>query len=72
MIRKFLLNAVNSWVMSSAGAIAGLPMIWSGLKGVMDEDPATGFVFKTFITGLGILFAGLMGRDHTKAIVPKK
>lgn len=66
MIKQFIFNALNSWVTSAAGTVIGLPEIWGGLKGLLDEDPATGVVWKTLLTGAGILFMGLMTRDWTK------
>ena len=66
MLKKFIYNALNSWVTSSAGIIVGLPQMWEGIKGVFDNDDGTGFVFKTFITGLGIFIGLMMTRDHTK------
>ena len=73
MIKSFLFKALNSWVTTGAGVALGAGPIWNGLKGMLDDDPSTGFIFKTFITGLGILFRGMMTRDHTKAwITPPK
>ena len=71
-IKQFVLNAMNSWVTSSLGAIAGVPLIWEGLKPLLDDDPATGIVWKVLLTGIGALFGGLMMRDWTKAIVPSE
>jgi len=67
MIKTFIYNALNSWVTTGAGAILGVPLMWEGFQGFMDDDPATGIVWKTLIAGVGILFAGMMTRDHTKA-----
>jgi len=67
MIKKFVYNALNSWVTSGVGAVLGVPQMWEGMKGFMDDDPATGIVWKTVFTGIGILFVGMMTRDHTKA-----
>lgn len=69
MIKQFVLNAINSWVTSLAGTILGLPQIWEGLKPLLDDDPATGVIWGVLVTGLGTLFAGLMMRDWTKALV---
>ena len=73
MIKAFLFKALNSWVTTGAGVAIGAGPMWNGLKGLFDDDPSTGFIFKTFVTGLGILFMGMMTRDHTKAwISPQK
>ena len=69
MFKQFLLNALNSWVTSSLGAIVGVPEIWAGLQPLLDEDPATGIVWGTLFAGIGMLFAGFMARDWTKAVV---
>ena len=67
MIKSFIFKALNSWVTTGAGAVLGAGPMWNGVKGLLDDDPSTGFVFKLFMTGLGILFMGMMTRDHTKA-----
>ena len=67
MIKSFIYKALNSWVTTGAGAALGAGPIWLGLKGMFDDDPTTGFVLKAFMTGIGILFMGMMTRDHTKA-----
>ena len=66
MIKKFVYNALNSWVTSGVGAVLGGPQIMAGISGLFDEDPGTGIVWKALITGIGILFAGMMTRDHTR------
>ena len=64
--KGLIYNGLNSWVTSSAGAIIGVPQIWDGIKGLLDNDDGTTIVWKALLTGVAILFAGLMTRDHTK------
>ncbi len=68
-IKQFILNAVNGWVTTSVGAVIGLPEIWQGIQPLLDDDPATGIIWKTVLTGVGILLAGMFTRDWTKAVV---
>ena len=64
--KGLIYNGLNSLVTSSVGAIIGVPQFWEGIKGLLDDDPTTGIIWKTLFTGIGIIFAGLMTRDHTK------
>jgi len=69
MLKNLFLQAVNSWVTSTAGVIVGLPEIWAGI-GPMFADPAGSIDWKAVVTGIGILIVGLMARDWTKNVVP--
>lgn len=66
MIKKFILNAANSYVTSSMGLAFGLPDIIKGLEPLWDGDPETGILWAPLKLGAGILLAGLMARDWTK------
>ena len=72
MIKQFILNAVNSWVTSAGGAILGVPEIYKGIQGLLDTDPATTIEWALVLKGAGILFAGMMMRDWTKARIPSE
>lgn len=66
MLKKFILNAANSYVTSGMGIAFGMPDILKGLEPLWDGDAATGILWAPLRLGLGILFAGLMARDWTK------
>lgn len=73
IFKKFVLNAVNSWVTTGVGAAYGLPIIWGQLQFLFDAadlgtTPDWGIVLK----GLGGLVLGMFVRDHTKALIPAK
>jgi len=68
-VKQFFLNAINSWVTSLTGIVLGVPEIWEGLKPLLDDDPATGVVWGTLMTGVGILVVGLFTRDWTKGLI---
>ena len=65
-MKALIYNAMNSWVTSLAGTVVGAPEIWAGLKGLFDDDPATTIIWKSLMTGVGILVVGLFTRDWTK------
>lgn len=71
-IRKFFVDAINSYVASAAGAAGGIWILWEPIKAVLDNDPATTFSWGALIAAIATMFAGFKMRDHTKGIVDPK
>ena len=71
-VRKFFIDAINSYVASSAGVAGGLWILWEPLKSLFDGDPGTSFSIGALIAAAATMFAGFKMRDHTKGLVQAK
>ena len=70
-MKAFLVNAINSWVTSAAGAVIGRPELWAGLQPMLDGNDSTSPDLSLILKGGAILLVGFFARDWTKNVLKK-
>lgn len=54
----------GSWRTTAIGVLSGIIVCAGEIRAALDDDPATGFSWPTFVMGLGMMGLGVSARDN--------
>lgn len=66
-MKKFIHNALGSWITTAFLGVPGVIEVWTEVSKWLDEDPATTMSTGGLILGIGLIIGGMVARDGNKS-----